>query len=110
MFEKVNVPVLGIVENMAMYVCPKCGHMEHVFGEGGANRMSEQYKVPVLGQLPLDGRIREQADTGRPTVVADPDGAVAKIYRDIAVKAAAYVALAAKDMSRVMPSVKVVND
>ncbi len=65
MFEKVNVPVLGIVENMAMYVCPECGHMEHVFGEGGARRMSEQYHVPVLGQLPLDAKIREQADGGR---------------------------------------------
>lgn len=110
MFEKVNVPVLGIVENMALYVCPKCGHMEHVFGEGGARRMSEQYKVPVLGQLPLDSRIREQADSGQPTVVAEPDGEVAKIYRDIALKAAATVARTAKDMSRIMPSVKVVND
>ena len=110
MFEKVNVPVLGIVENMALYVCPKCGHMEHIFGEGGARRMSEQYKVPVLGQLPLDARIREQADSGRPTVVADPDGEVAKIYRKIALQAAATVARTAKDMSRIMPSVKVVND
>ena len=110
MFEKVNVPVLGIVENMAMYVCPKCGHMEHIFGEGGARRMSEQYKVPVLGQLPLDAKIREQADSGCPSVAADPDGAVAKIYREIALKAAAAVAQTAKDMSRIIPSVKVVND
>lgn len=110
MFEKVNVPVLGIVENMAMYICPKCGNMEHIFGEGGANRMSEQYNVPVLGQLPLDAKIREQADGGKPTVAADPEGAVSAIYRQIAIKAAAQVALAAKDMSRIMPSVKVVND
>ena len=110
MFEKVNVPVLGIVENMAMYVCPKCGHMEHIFGEGGARRMSEQYHVPVLGQLPLDSHIREQADGGCPTVAADPEGPVAKIYHEIALKAAAAVAQTAKDMSRIIPSVKVVND
>ncbi len=110
MWEKVSVPVLGIVENMALYVCPKCGHMEHIFGEGGARRMSEQYKVPVLGQLPLDGKIREQSDSGLPTVAAEPEGEVAEIYREIALKAAAAVARTAKDMSRIMPSVKVVND
>ena len=110
MFEKVSVPVLGIVENMALFRCPKCGHLEHIFGEGGAKRMSEQYKVPVLGQLPLDSRIREQADSGLPTVAADPDGEIASIYRQIALRAAAYVARTAKDMSQVMPSVKVVND
>ena len=110
MFEKVSVPVLGIVENMALFRCPKCGHLEHIFGEGGAKRMSEQYKVPVLGQLPLDSRIREQADSGLPTVAADPDGEIASIYRQIALRVAAYVARTAKDMSQVMPSVKVVND
>ena len=110
MFEKVSVPVLGIVENMALFRCPKCGHLEHIFGEGGAKRMSEQYKVPVLGQLPLDSRIREQADSGLPTVAADPEGEIASIYRQIALRAAAYVARTAKDMSQVMPSVKVVND
>ena len=110
MFEKVSVPVLGIVENMELFRCPKCGHLEHIFGEGGAKRMSEQYKVPVLGQLPLDSRIREQADSGLPTVAADPDGEIASIYRQIALRAAAYVARTAKDMSQVMPSVKVVND
>ena len=110
MFEKVSVPVLGIVENMALFRSPKCGHLEHIFGEGGAKRMSEQYKVPVLGQLPLDSRIREQADSGLPTVAADPDGEIASIYRQIALRAAAYVARTAKDMSQVMPSVKVVND
>jgi ATP-binding protein involved in chromosome partitioning len=110
MFQKVNVPILGIVENMALFKCPKCGHLEHIFGEGGARRMSEQYKVPVLGQLPLDASIREQADSGRPTVVADPDGEVARIYRTIALRAAAQIAATSRDMSRVMPSVKVVND
>ena len=110
MFQKVNVPILGIVENMALFKCPKCGHLEHIFGEGGARRMSEQYKVPVLGQLPLDASIREQADSGRPTVVADPDGEVAQIYRTIALKATAQIAATSRDMSRVMPSVKVIND
>lgn len=110
MFEKVSVPVLGIVENMALFRCPNCGHLEHIFGEGGAKRMSEQYNVPVLGQLPLDSKIREQADSGLPTVAADPEGEVAAIYRQIALRAAAYVARTAKDMSQVMPSVKVVND
>ena len=110
MFEKVNVPVLGIVENMALFVCPKCGHMEHIFGEGGARRMSEQYKVPVLGQLPLETSIREQADSGRPTVVSHPDSEVAAIYRKIALQAAAAIAQRSKDMSRIMPSVEVMND
>ncbi len=110
MFEKVNVPVLGIVENMALYVCPECGHMEHIFGKGGAERMSKQYNVPVLGQLPLEADIREDADRGMPTVVAKPDSKTAEIYREIALKAAAYVALAARDTSRIMPGVKVVND
>ena len=105
-----DIPVLGIVENMALFVCPKCGHMEHIFGEGGARRMSEQYKVPVLGQLPLETSIREQADSGRPTVVSHPDSEVAAIYRNIALQAAAAIAQRSKDMSRIMPSVKVMND
>ena len=91
-------------------VCPNCGHVEHVFGEGGAKRMSETYHVPVLGQLPLDAKIREQADGGMPTVAADPDGMVAGIYREIALKAAAGIAKTAKDMSLKMPSIKVEND
>ncbi len=110
MFEKVNVPILGIVENMSLFVCPNCGHVEHIFGEGGARRMSETYHVPVLGQLPLDAKIREQADGGKPSVAADPDGMVASIYREIALKAAAGIAKTAKDMSLKMPSIKVEND
>ena len=110
MFEKVNVPVLGIVENMALFKCPECGHLEHIFGKGGAERMSKQYNVPVLGQLPLETAIREQADSGMPTVIADPDGVTAGIYRSIALKAAAAVALTARDTSRIMPGVKVMND
>ena len=78
MFEKVGVPILGIVENMALHICSKCGHEEPIFGAGGAERMGKDYNVEVLGSLPLDIRIREQADSGRPTVVADPDGRVAR--------------------------------
>ena len=110
MFQKVNVPILGLVENMAMFKCPKCGHLEHIFGEGGARRMSEQYGVEVLGQLPLDPSIRDHADSGEPSVIAEPEGEAAQIYRTIAMKVAAAIAKSAKDMSLKMPSVKVVND
>ena len=84
MFEKVEVPVLGIVENMATHVCTNCGHEEHIFGAGGGERMAEQYQVPYLGSLPLDIRIREQADGGNPTVAAMPDSELAARYREIA--------------------------
>jgi len=89
MFEKVEVPVLGIVENMATHVCSNCGHEEHIFGEGGGRRMAEQYGVAYLGSLPLDIRIREQADGGTPTVVAMPDSELAARYREIARNTAA---------------------
>ena len=88
MFEKVDVPVLGVVENMATHVCSNCGHEEHIFGEGGGVRMAEQYGVAYLGSLPLDIRIREQADGGTPTVVAMPDSDLAARYREIARNAA----------------------
>ncbi|QIL20418.1 iron-sulfur cluster carrier protein ApbC [Thermomonas sp. HDW16] len=84
MFEKLNIAVLGLVENMAVHVCTNCGHAEHIFGEGGAGRMSAQYGVPVLGALPLEVGIREQGDAGTPIVAAQPDSAVAKAYRDVA--------------------------
>jgi ATP-binding protein involved in chromosome partitioning len=109
MFEKVGVPILGIVENMAVHVCSKCGHAEHVFGAGGAERMSKEYGVEVLGSLPLDIRIREQTDSGRPTVVAEPDGAIAAAYRAIARRVAIKIAEKAKDMSLKMPVIKVAN-
>src|SRR3982751_1417012 len=83
MFEKVGVPIVGIVENMSIHVCSNCGHAEHIFGEGGAARMCRDYNVPFLGSLPLDIRIREQADSGRPSVIADPDGAAATAYKAI---------------------------
>lgn len=110
MFQKVNVPILGIVENMSLFKCPNCGHMEHIFGEGGSKRMSETYHVDVLGQLPLDSKIREQADSGAPTVVSDPDSYAAEVYREIALKAAAAIAKTAKDMSLKMPTIKVENN
>ena len=109
MFEKVNVPILGVVENMSIHVCSNCGHAEHIFGEGGAERMCADYKVPFLGSLPLDIRIREQADSGRPTVIADPDGAIAQAYKAIARKVAISVAKKAEDFSAKFPSIVVQN-
>ena len=110
MFQKVNVPILGLVENMSLFVCPECGHVEHIFGQGGAKRMSETYHVDVLGQLPLDAKIREEADSGAPTVISSPDSLAGKIYREIALKAAAAIAKTAKDMSLKMPRVRVENN
>ncbi len=109
MFEKVGVPIVGIVENMSMHVCSNCGHAEAIFGEGGAKRMCADYNVPFLGGLPLDIHIREHADSGRPTVVADPDGKIASIYREIARKTAVFVAQKAEDFSSKFPSIKVQN-
>jgi predicted ATPase, nucleotide-binding protein mrp len=110
MFEKVGIPVMGVVENMAMHVCSNCGHVEHIFGEGGGKKMAEDYGLEYLGGLPLDIRIREQADSGRPTVVADPDGDLAQQYRKIARRVAVKVAEKAKDMSSKFPSIVVKND
>ena len=109
MFEKVGVPIVGVVENMAIHVCSKCGHAEHIFGEGGGERMCRDYGVPFLGSLPLDIRIREQADSGRPTVIADPDGPVAQVYRAIARKVAVAVAQKAQDFSAKFPTISVQN-
>ncbi len=110
MFEKVEVPVLGIVENMSTHICSNCGHEEHVFGEGGGARMAEQYHVPLLGSLPLDIRIREQTDGGCPTVAAEPDGRIAEAYRDIARRAAAKLALTARDYSHKFPHIVIQKD
>jgi ATP-binding protein involved in chromosome partitioning len=109
MFEKVGVPIVGIVENMAVHVCSNCGHAEHIFGEGGAARMCRDYNVPFLGSLPLDIRIREQADSGRPSVIADPDGAVADAYKSIARKVAIFVAQKAEDFSTKFPNIVIQN-
>ncbi len=109
MFEKVGIPILGIVENMAMHTCSNCGHTEHIFGAGGGERMAKEYDVEYLGGLPLDIRIREQADSGRPTVVADPDGELAARYREIARKVAVRIADKARDMSHKFPAIVVQN-
>jgi ATP-binding protein involved in chromosome partitioning len=109
MFEKVEVSVLGIVENMATHVCSNCGHEEHVFGEGGAQRMSEQYDVPVLGSLPLDIRIREQADGGTPTVAEMPDSDLAARYREIARNAAGRLSLKPRNKSLGLGAIQVQN-
>jgi ATP-binding protein involved in chromosome partitioning len=107
MFEKVGVPILGIVENMAVHVCSKCGHTEHIFGEDGGKKMAADYKMDYLGALPLDMQIRLQADNGRPTVVADPDGEVAGIYKAVARQVAITVAAKAKDFSAKFPTITI---
>ncbi|MEJ8848691.1 iron-sulfur cluster carrier protein ApbC [Variovorax rhizosphaerae] len=107
MFEKVGVPILGIVENMAVHVCSNCGHVEHIFGAEGGKKMAAQYKMDYLGALPLDINIRLQADSGKPTVVADPDGTVAAIYKDIARRVAVGIAEKAKDFSAKFPTITI---
>ena len=107
MFEKVGVPILGIVENMAVHICSNCGHAEHIFGEGGGKKMAADYKMDYLGALPLDMQIRLQADNGRPTVVADPDGEVAGIYKAVARKMAVTVAAKSKDFSAKFPTITI---
>ena len=109
MFEKVGIPIIGIVENMAIHICSQCGHQEHIFGSGGGARMSEDYKVDMLGALPLDIHIREQTDSGKPTVVSDPDGPVSMIYKDIARKIAAKIAKQSQDRSAIFPKIVVQN-
>jgi ATP-binding protein involved in chromosome partitioning len=110
MFEKVGVPILGLVENMAVYCCPNCGHTEHIFGADGGKKMAAQYKLDYLGALPLNMSIREQADSGRPTVVADPDGEIAAIYKAVARQVAVKIAEKAKDFSSKFPTIKVSKD
>lgn len=110
MFEKVDVSVLGIVENMSTHICSNCGHEEHIFGAGGGERMAKDYKVDFLGSLPLDMQIRVAVDDGVPTVVADPEGNIAQAYRDIARKVAAKLALKAKDYSSKFPNIVIENN
>jgi ATP-binding protein involved in chromosome partitioning len=107
MFEKVGVPILGLVENMSIHICSNCGHAEHIFGTGGVERMAKDYGAEVLGSLPLDIGIREQADSGRPTVAADPHGRIAETYRAIARKVAIRIAERARDMSSKFPTIVV---
>ena len=109
MFEKVNVPVLGIVENMSVHICSQCGHAEHIFGSGGGESMAAQYEVDLLGSLPLDIRIREGVDNGRPTVAIEPESAIAESYREIARRVTAKLALRARDFSAKFPNIVVQN-
>jgi len=109
MFEKVNIPILGIVENMSVHVCSNCGHAEPIFGSGGAEKMSRDYGVELLGQLPLDIRIREQTDSGIPTVVADPDHPAAVTYLRIARRVAVKIGELQKDMSAKFPNIVIRN-
>ncbi len=110
MFEKVGVPILGIVENMAVHICSNCGHVEHIFGADGGKKMAAEYNTDYLGALPLALHIREQADSGRPTVVADPDGETAAIYKSVARQVAIKIAAKAKDFSSKFPSIKISKD
>ena len=109
MFAKVNVPVLGVIENMSLHICSACGHEEAIFGSGGGVIMAETNKVDFLGALPLEMAIRQDADTGRPTVIASPEGRSAQLYKEIARKTAARLALTAKDFSHRFPTIVVQN-
>lgn len=110
MFEKVGVPILGIVENMAVHVCEKCGHVEHIFGADGGKNMAAEYGMDYLGALPLNMSIRVQADSGMPTVVADPEGEIAGLYKGVARQVAIKIASKAKDFSSRFPSIKISKD
>ena len=109
MFEKVGIPIIGIVENMSTHICSNCGHEEHVFGAGGAEKMCKDFDTEFLGALPLDIHIREQTDSGKPTVVADPDGRIAEIYRKIARRVAVKISEQAKDMTSKFPNIVIQN-
>ncbi len=110
MFEKVGVPILGIVENMAVHVCEKCGHVEHIFGADGGKKMAAEYGMDYLGALPLNMSIRVQADSGMPTVVADPEGEIANLYKGVARQVAIKIAAKSKDFSSKFPSIKISKD
>ena len=110
MFEKVNVPVLGIIENMSTYICSECGNEEHIFGSGGGDQMSKQYDIDLLGSLPLDIRIRKGVDNGKPTVAIEPDSEIAMNYRDIARRTAAKLAIQSKDYTNKFPKIIIENN
>ena len=107
LFEKVGVPILGLVENMAMHVCSNCGHVEHIFGEGGGKRYASERGIDFLGSLPLDMAIRLQADGGKPTVVSDPDGQLSGVYKGVARQMAVKIAGQSKDFSSKIPTIRV---
>jgi ATP-binding protein involved in chromosome partitioning len=107
MFQKVHVPVLGVVENMSLHICSRCGHEEHIFGEHGGRNLSEQYGVPLLGTLPLDRRIRQETDEGKPTVAAEPRSPIARAFTEAALRAVGELAARTKDYSRLFPNITV---
>ena len=109
MFEKVEVPVLGIIENMSIHICTQCGHEEHIFGEGGGQRMAEEYGADFLGALPLDIRIRRETDDGAPTVAAEPESRISEIYREIARRVAASLAKKSKSYAHKFPNIVIQN-
>ncbi len=110
MFEKVNIPVIGVIENMSIHICGKCGNEEHIFGKGGGVRMAKEQNVDFLGSLPLDIKIRAETDSGRPSVVAEPEGQISQIYCEIARHTVAKLSMQAKDYTTKFPTIKVVND
>lgn len=109
MFRKVNVPVLGVIENMSTHICSQCGHEEAIFGSGGGEQLAKQYEVELLGRLPLDKRIREQADNGKPTVVAEPDSKISHLYREIAKHLLLKLAAQPKNYASKFPNIVVQN-
>lgn len=110
MFRKVDIPVFGVIENMSVHICSQCGHHEPLFGEGGGDRIAQQYDTELLGQMPLHQTIREQTDAGTPTVIAEPDCEVSLLYRDIARKVGAILSQKAKNYSNVFPEIVISND
>ncbi len=110
MFEKVHVPILGIIENMSVHICSKCGHAEHIFGQGGGDEMSKDYQIDVLGALPLDIKIREALDAGMPTLISDPDGPASATYKEIARSVGLKLAKRKRDYSQTFPKIKVENN
>lgn len=110
MFEKVDVHILGVVENMSIHICTNCGHEEHIFGQGGGQSMADQYHVDFVGALPLDKQIREEVDNGKPTVVTDPDGRITQIYREIARRVSAKLSLRAREFSAKFPNIVIQNN
>ena len=109
MFEKVGIPILGIVENMSTHICSNCGHEEHIFGAGGGEAMCKDYNVDLLGSLPLDIKIREQSDGGKPTVISEPNSQIAGIYKQIARKTASKLSQLALDHSSKFPNIVIQN-
>jgi len=109
MFEKVGIPILGVVENMSLHICTHCGHEERIFGEGGGERMCKDYNVEFLGSLPLDGSIRSDTDSGKPSVVAAPESRVTEIYKEIARRVAVKVGATAEDHTAKFPSIVISN-